>query len=140
MNKAVSTQIDPAQLKAVQSFDEALALIGGMDNVTHIGDVVGDGYSLLEDKSTLAKTAFMIVEMSDHVDKDTGRVFWSLRVVTRQGDRYIVNDGGTGIAVQCAEMRDAGITLPVYCRGLRRSDYIHPEHGASTTFYFDTSK
>lgn len=136
-------------LVAITNFDDALALAMSAAGVTSpaelplASDVLGDGFALLEDKSALVGVPLVILEWTFHEsDKGgAGSEFVTARVVTKDGGKYIVNDGGSGIAAQLRGFEtDNGRVLPILVeKGFRRSDYIHPEHGAATTFYLDTA-
>jgi hypothetical protein len=124
------------QLKQM-SFSDLVAELGE-DSV----DVVLGGQDqygpILEDKGRLVGVPLLIVKWNFHPGK--GGDFVSLWILTQTGERYIVNDGSTGIKEQLqtytAETgRNAMLRAD---RGFSRSDYVHPEHGPSTTFYIDT--
>jgi hypothetical protein len=90
---------------------------------------------------------------------DFGSQFVSARVVTRNADggmsKYIINDGGTGLAEQLAQFtQDTGKTGGLFARhGLRESEYAIDADGAplarnsdpeliagkASTFYVNTS-
>ncbi len=129
---------------SAETFEEAVSAAGGLGNVVHIGKVVGDGFSLLTDKNALVGLPLMILEWIERNDETSGRDYMSMRLLTNDGRRLVVNDGSTGIADQLRELTRAGVEHgPVYCRGLRRSDYVYEnekgEKSSATTFYFDTS-
>lgn len=131
--KSVQTASD-AILKA-QSFDELISAAGGA--VVRGADVIGDGYELLDDKATLIKVPFILVDWERIVDEKSGREYVSIRLMTKDGRKLRVNDGSTGIYAQIGEMEEAGIVsgTPVYFSGLRRSDYVKEGVGDATTFY-----
>lgn len=139
-----SPRVSEGQLADIASFDDALALVqdvfGGQ--VVEADKTLGTGFAVLEDKNRLIGVAFIAVRIDIHPDGDHGP-FTSLHVVTQDGRKYIINDGGTGIHEQVRELyirKPDLVGLPLLVRqGLRRSDYIHPEHGASVTFYLNTS-
>ncbi len=131
------------QLKGIASFDDALALVQDELGATIVtaDDELGDGFAVLDKagKASLLDVLFLIVEWT-FSEGDQGE-FVSMRIVARDGRKLIVNDGGTGIYAQLRELTDrtdkqVGLVVK---RGLRKSDYIHPEHGASTTYYLNTS-
>lgn len=92
-------------------------------------------------KDRLVGVPFLIVDWSQN-SGDKGR-FVSLRVVTQDSAKYVVNDGSTGIMSQMDTLEESGVKGGVVCRhGLRRSDYTYTdpqgeEHPAST-YYLDT--
>lgn len=132
-------------LRGIDSFESALSLVTGTLGAPVLAsEELGDGFALLTDKDRLIGQAMIILQFAFHEsDKGTNGEFVSMHVVTRGGEKFIVNDGGSGIY---AQLRDYVNTHPgaplggiLVAKGLRRSDYIHPEHGASTTHYLDTS-
>lgn len=130
------------QLLECESFDEMAELLqsNNLPMPERVGDLIGDGYYLCEDKQQLVGVKFIIVAMGWQ-PKGFGDGYATLHVLTAKGDKLILNDGGTGIAEQVQQMMRAGIRVPLLCpRGLRRSDYEHPEAGPSTTFYLETAR
>jgi hypothetical protein len=113
------------------------------------GDIVsaaeyGTGFEVLDKdaKGQLVGVPFIILDWVIN-EGDFGE-FVSLRLVTQDNRKLIVNDGSTGIAKQVREMAEAGEQRAVYVKkGLRRSDYEYTDkNGAkkpATTFYLDTS-
>jgi hypothetical protein len=105
-------------------------------------DVLGDGYRLAE-KEKLVGVPFFILAARFTIDQATLREFVSIKVLTEKTEeRFVVNDGGTGIFDQMKDRENKGIPLPIYCEnGLRQSDYVF-EHedgtkSPATTFYLD---
>ena len=152
-NSQVSTPIvSDEQLSEIKSFDDALAVINnvfGEGSVVDSGDVLGTGFGVADEKAIFVGVPFIIIRADLHASSDafnedgTPKRFWSLHVVTQDGRKAIINDGGSGIAAQLdvlyekhPEMRGKPMLVR---RGLRVSNYVHPVHGQSTTFYLDTS-
>jgi hypothetical protein len=114
------------------------------------GDIVsaseyGTGFEVLDKdaKGQLVGVPFIILDWVINNEGDFGE-FVSLRIVTQDNRKLIVNDGSTGIAKQIREIAEAGELRALYVKkGLRRSDYEYTEkNGAkkpATTFYLDTS-
>lgn len=135
-----------SQLGEMESFADVLAATGG--EVVSIGDVLGNGFSVLEDKSRLIGTEMMVVRYGEHEsDKGSKGTFATLHIITRAGEKYIVNDGSTGIQDQCAEIKEKfGKVAPLYvAKGLRVSeyDYTDPNTGKTSkarTYYLNTAK
>lgn len=144
--------INTEQYAAIHSFDDAMALIGDVFG----GEVVnaeslGDGFALLDksQKDTLCGVPFVVLSAvfsEGDYKREDGSVgtFVSLRIVTKDGRKVIVNDGGSGIHDQIKmlwSMHPETVGKPIACaKGLRKSEYDHPEHGKATTYYLDTSK
>lgn len=132
-----------AELHSTSDVNELLANAG---IVPESFDDYGSGFSVLEDKRQLIKVPFYILEWRVNAG-DMGE-FTSLVAMTERGDKYVVNDGSTGIHEQLAAVvkrREAkGITGPalraglVVRKGLRVSDYeveIDGKMSKASTFY-----
>lgn len=133
-------------LAAITSFEDALKLVTeklGQENVLVADQEIGDGFKLLENKDTLQGVEMLIVSWDFH-QGDHGE-FVSAKVVTKTGDKFIVNDGSSGIRDQLMSLsakknQQGGL----FCRkGLRRSDYKYTDESGvekpATTYYLDTS-
>lgn len=127
---------------SIQSFEDATRLIneklgGVVADVTELGD----GFSVLDNKETLIGVPFIALQSVFRVG-DYGP-YVSMHIVTQDGRKFILNDGGTGIRDQISmlwERKPETKNRPIVCRkGLRKSTYEHPVHGKSTTYYLDTS-
>lgn len=121
---AMVPQASDEQLRNVSSYDEALALAEEMNAaVFDISEELGTGFVLLEDKSKLKGVEF--VALLWRINPGTFGGFASMAVVTRGGEKYIVNDGSTGIYDQLRTLSSTkkvfgGMKVP---RGLRDSQY-----------------
>lgn len=150
MNYAIATP----QLKEIGAsgdvFADALALakeVYGEEAVLLASDAIGDGFALTDNKDIFigVPTIFLKWTFSkgDYIDPETGekRDFASCRVVTPNG-KFIINDGGTGIAEQLRQFsadnfgRQGGLVAQ---KGLRKSEYFKEGIGDATTYYIDTS-
>lgn len=133
------------QLRDLTQMSDVLAIAGG--NVANISDVLGNGFAVLEDKTRLLDTEFVVVRYGEHKsDKGSGK-FATMHVITRDGNKFVVNDGSTGIMAQLAEIKkEYGRVCPLYVpRGLRVSEYeIEDEKTGemkrAKTFYLNTAK
>jgi hypothetical protein len=113
------------------------------------GDIVsaaeyGTGFEVLDKdaKGQLVGVPFIVLDWTLN-EGDFGE-FVSLRLVTQDNRKLIVNDGSTGIAKQIREIAEVGEQRALYVKkGLRRSDYEYTAKDGSkkpaTTFYLDTS-
>ena len=138
MTTDVTTQayLSDDQLKAISTFDDALAIAIAAGPLESIADY-GTGFVLLKEKDTLVGVPFIVLEWQERIgDREAG--FVSVLLVTKAGDKFIINDGSTGIADQLrkvtAERRAAGLNNEsafLACQGgLTRSDYYrHAETG-----------
>lgn len=148
---AVRHTISTAQLAEVTSFDDALALIEstyGADALVLASDVLGDGFTLCENKDQLIGVPCAFVSWADSVG-DFGP-YVVARVVTQDGRKLVIVDGSTGIYSQLVAFterfgRSGGL---VSKNGLRRSDYEYDDVDKQTgetvkrpasTYYVDTS-
>ena len=129
------------------SFEDMNRALGVTDSSEAIGtDQFGP---ILEDKRLLLGRPFVLVHWnfykSDKIVRDgVPSEFASMWVLTSTDERYIVNDGSTGIYEQLRTLTDEkGIDSGVLCKhGLRVSEYDYTdEKGVTTqaaTFYIDT--
>lgn len=121
---SIQPRVDDMDLRNISSYDEAVALAEAVHGaVLDISEEIGTGFSLLEDKAKLEKVAFVVLTWR-FTAGDFGS-FASMALVTTAGDKYIVNDGSTGIHDQLkalsSEKRVFGaLRVP---NGLRVSDY-----------------
>jgi hypothetical protein len=132
------------ELRGISNFDDALNLATAHagTEIPLASETLGDGFALLEsgEKDRLIGTDMILLDWT-FSKGDFDAEFVSVRLVTRDGSRYIVNDGGTGI---CAQLRDytdrSGVTgiLRVE-RGLRKSTYQNEYTQNGVTYYLDTS-
>lgn len=125
------------ELRGISSFEEAKRLaeqkFGSVDDASA---VMGTGFKVLngKDKDQLVKVPFVILSM-DFNEGDQGP-YVSFLAVTSDDRKFVVNDGGTGIYRQLDDwMVRTGKGGGLFVDGLRKSEYDHPEHGRSTTYY-----
>lgn len=157
---------DVEKLQSLKSFDEFYAYTKEIyGEVEEANDVLGTGFSLIEDKKLLEKVPLLFVDWTFR-QGDFGK-YVSAMVVAQfpnQGmGKFIINDGGTGICEQLAEYQHHRIkkgmngTGGLMARGgLRVSEYPtdingmpltsaevaeHPEarKGTGRTWYINTS-
>lgn len=141
-------EFDVTTLRNIESFDDAMALLsdtyGEVEDATQ---VIGSGFTLTDTngKYRLIDEAFIIVRMafpqSATVMKDGVPAHYAvLHVVTRDGRKLIITDGGVGIYQQCEEWavrtgKRGGLYVP---GGLRVSQYDLPDgSGQGTTYYLN---
>lgn len=148
----VESKINAAQFKGISSFEDAMALVeDAFGGELYSAEDLGDGFALMEskEKSQLVGVSFIILSAnfskSDILNEETGEAqeFCTMRVVTKDGRKLIVNDGSSGISEQIRTMWNMvpqSKGKPIFCAlGLRVSVYNHPKHGPSKTFYLNTS-
>ena len=123
-------------------FEELLTQLRAADDIQPAAEL-GDGYEILrkEDKGRLVGVPFILQDWHLY-DGDFGPAV-SLRLMTKAGERYIINDGSTGIRDQLLNMKDT-LKAIYFIHGLRRSDYEYTdpktqEKKQAVTFYLDFS-
>lgn len=140
-------QFTMEELRGVDGYEAALALFQskhGEGEVRVAGEVLGDGFRLLDNKDQLIEKPFFAMEWR-FTSGDFGE-FVTVKLVTEDNKKLIMNDGSTGIRDQLSAFsaefnRYGGLLCP---NGLRRSDYEFedPETGKQTpaqTYYLDLS-
>lgn len=144
--EAIGGKFDTEDLAAIGSFEDALKLAVdtlGEENIARASAEIGDGFKLLETKDQLIGVP-MILLTWDFSIGDFGE-FVSIRLVTKDGGKFIVNDGSTGIRDQLIQYtakkgRKGGLVCD---KGLRRSDYEYTDEkgqkSKAQTYYLDTS-
>lgn len=140
------TRFSDTDLRNISSFEDAIRLAEqAYGSVVDATDEIGSGFIMLDNKDRLCDVPFLILSVSfpegDYRNPDTGEMshFAVVRLVTQTGDRFVVTDGGHGIYSQLDEFvvrsgRTGGILVK---GGLRKSEYDHPEHGRSVTYYLN---
>lgn len=123
--------IEERDLRNIRTLDDAFAFVndnlGGMESFSDYGN----GFEILSDKDRLVKTPFAILEWRFSISERFKSEFVSMLVVTEGNEKWIVNDGSTGICKQLRNITDeriaSGRPSPqsglVVKNGLRRSDY-----------------
>ena len=112
-------------LASIATFDDALALLAqtvGTDGISTADATLGDGFAIVEDKDRLIDVPFVLLNWQESMG-DFG-AFTIARGVTRDGFKFVLTDGSTGIHEQLtAYTEKTGKTAGLLCRhGLRRSD------------------
>lgn len=132
-------------LANIQSWEDAAALVGA---VPEAADVIGDGFTLLKDKSALIDKPCIFVTWS-WSDGDYTDEFITARVIVRYEDgnigKYIINDGGLGLNQQLKQYtQETGSQKGLFvAKGLTRSDYEREIDGKKkqvSTWYLNLSK
>lgn len=129
---------DPNALREITSFADAEALLSGAGiGIYDAADEIGDGFAMLDDKNALVDIPMILVSWL-FAEGDFGNDYCIARVVTGEGKKFVITDGGTGFASQIRDYekrtgRTAGLLVK---RGLRRSDYVN-EFGPGTTYYLN---
>lgn len=124
------------QLRNITSFDEAVALANAIaaenGNVkVESMDDYGTGFAVAE-KEALIGVQFIALQWAFRPDGDFGE-FVSVELVTKAGDKVVINDGGAGICRQLKEITAArekeGVanthSLLGVPNGLTRSDFFY---------------
>lgn len=138
--------ITTEELAGLVTFEDALKLVQakiGAENVGVAAAEIGDGFKLLENKDQLIGIPFFAVTWDFH-QGDHGE-FVSVKVMAKDGQKYIVNDGSSGIRDQLmAYSAKKNVQGGLLCeKGLRRSNYEYEDESGqkkpATTYYLDTS-
>jgi hypothetical protein len=140
---AVSPAATVPDLSGVSNINDALVALAGAGIVVEDISGYGDGFILLptDEKASLVGVAFAIADGRKVTDKATERVYWSLRIITGDGRKLIVNDGSVGIAKQVEQIvarrgTVAGLVCP---NGLSGGEYTTTlpsgEKVKASTFY-----
>lgn len=150
---AVQRRINPGQLRELGSFADALRLAEEQyGTVEAASAAIGDGFALLttEQKQQLVGVPCIFLSWSFSPSEQGERgEFVTVRVVTEDGRKLVLNDGSSGVYSQLREYtdesgRDGGLIVK---RGLRKSDYTYTEtegkdkgkQKPATTYYIDTA-
>lgn len=125
-------KFDAEALGSIKSYADAIAALNGSGVQLVTTDDLGHGFVVLDDKDRLVKQPFVILQMQFN-DGDFGK-FVSLYIVTDRGDKFILNDGSTGIMQQCVSYWSKGYQQGIAApRGLARSDYEYADDKGVTT-------
>lgn len=126
------------------SFDQVLGTLTQSGEVVPGGDF-GTGFAVLgkEDKGRLVGVPFLLLDWH-FSDGDYGQMV-SLRLITKAGERYVVNDGSTGIRDQMLEIAAKTDKAIFFRKGLRVSNYEYTdpktqEKKPASTYYLDVSE
>lgn len=118
-------RMNDSELRGISSFQDALdaaaAIYGGVED---IAESIGNGFTLITDKRKLVGTPFLILSFTFNPG-EYGDMFASVAVVTESNDKFVFNDGSTGI---CAQLRDIALEKKRFGgflvkHGLRVSEY-----------------
>lgn len=114
---------DEDALRNVKSYEDALALLQDKGVAVHTTTEFGDGFEVCKNKDSLVGVEFIVMD-SKFTPGDYGDDFVILHIVTRDGRKLILVDGGTGICLQMRQYhkwgKEQGLKVPA---GLIRSDF-----------------
>lgn len=138
-NDIATRDFTEAELSEIKSFEDALNALTAIGATRVDSTEFGSGFVICEDKNVLVGVPFIILSAMTH-EGDFGD-FVSLEVVTKNNDKFIVNDGSTGIFDQIRTIVSsrvtAGVALPdkgIYVpNGLTKSDYWRNEDTGETS-------
>lgn len=116
------------ELAGIKSWEDALALtaqaMGGQ--VASAEDIVGDGFTRLDNKDRLIGVPFIMVNWGFNAEGEYGE-FAFVRAVTKDGGKFRFTDGSvkSGVAQQLMSITDrTGLMGGVQVKtGLRKSEY-----------------
>lgn len=98
LNNAPSALNEDAMME-VTTFDEALAILSASGVVAESISDFGAGFTVV-DKARLVNVPFVILEWRFNSSELNDAGFVSLSVVTKNNDKWVINDGSTGILQQ----------------------------------------
>lgn len=135
------------ELAGIVRFDDAIALVatklGGESEIKRASEEIGDGFKLLDNKDQLVGVGIFLVTWDFH-QGEHGE-FVSVKLITKDNQKFILNDGSTGIRDQlmsysAKKNKMGGLVCD---KGLRRSDYKYTDDEGkeknANTYYLDTS-
>jgi len=148
--------VSDAQLADIQSFDDAIQLVqdvfGG--RLIDVSSEMGTGFRILENKDLLVGVPFIIIRVTEN-EGDYQDSFVSLTLVTQKNEKYVLNDGSTGIRAQVLDYFTRNpdrVGDPILVKsGLRKSEYYfnentrevsnkpQPGFSPAATYYLDLS-
>lgn len=143
----ITDVFDITTLQGLESFDDAVTLLTETyGTVEDAQRVIGSGFSLLDKngKARLVGEPFLMLhvmfpESTEHKDEDGNPTHYAVaHIITKDGRKLILIDGGTGIYRQLEEwaIRSGRYGGLMVAGGLRESTYELPDgSGEGTTYY-----
>ena len=87
-----------SDLAAIDSFQSVLDSFKALGLMPESMSDYGTGFEICKNKDRLVDTDLVIVEWRfNHTEVGSAGAFVSAAVVTKNGEKWILNDGGTGI-------------------------------------------
>lgn len=126
---AVKSLFSDDEYRKINGFQDALDAVAEK-NVTPIdaSTVIGDGFALLDNKEKRSLVGVPFILLGWKFSKGDHGEFVSAHIVTSRDEKYILNDGSTGVCAQLRAMTNDGINGAVACRnGLRESAYEYTD-------------
>lgn len=148
-NLEVSLALDDDVARGLNTFQAAIAYFG--DKLDNAGEVLGDGFTLTENKAQLVGVPLIVIdwefipgsfEKNENVKPFPGQgLFSTVRLITDKGDKYRISDGSTGIHRQLFEYsqrtgKHSGLAVK---KGLADSHYSNEFTNDGVTYYLNTS-
>ncbi len=127
-------------LRSITDFKSAANLALQRGPVIDISAEFGSGFDVLptDQKGTLVGVEFVVLEW--HFSEGDNGEFVSAIIVTADGRKLILNDGGTGICAQFRALTDRDIDNALYVkRGLRASVFYYTGSGDDIVVYKDAA-
>lgn len=112
------------ELRRVTSFEDAFKLAQQVyGEVSDVSEELGNGFTLISNKGKLVGVPFIVLSCGFN-EGDYGD-YVTVAAVTKSGDKYIFNDGSSGVFSQMFELvrtlrRTGGFVVP---GGLRDNEY-----------------
>lgn len=133
---AITRPIDNDQLRNVRDFGSAMELLESMGvPLVDSSEELGTGFTKTDNKEQFVGVPLVVLYWSFH-DGDFGEdPFVAIHLVTKDGGRYILTDGSTGIRDELRKWTENnnGRTHGMLCQnGLSKSEYKYCENCKST--------
>lgn len=117
-------QFTDDDMREIKTFEDAQRMAAEkFGEVLNYSEEFGTGFTLLDDKDRIVGKDMFILEWQ--INKGTWGEFASFAVITESNEKYIINDGSSGIYAQLAELsyshnKSGGLFIT---GGLRKSTY-----------------
>jgi hypothetical protein len=130
----VKMGLSRTDFKHLNSFEEAVAALGGMVEIYDASEVLGDGIEVA-DKNDLINVPFLLTGYTVHTSEDFGNngngTYVVVTGITTDGTKFVFTDGSQEVGIQPTLLdwtERTGRMGGVMCRrGLSRSEYTSKE-------------
>lgn len=122
-------RVDDDKLRELSSYAQALELAAELyeGRIIDLSEELGTGFEVLNDtnKDRLIDKGFLIIAFRFNNSAEFGGLFASAIVMSEAGEKFILNDGSSGIRDQLMDMAQRSRQFGGYevKKGLRKSEY-----------------